>query len=77
MPRSKDSNTRVYKVRNDAVYMAIGFIIARITTSLRFGESDIREYKESAINEFDLTDIETAIAGENISNYLLDLEGED
>lgn len=46
--------------------MAVGYMIA----SLKYADTDIQVCKESAIEEFGLTNVETAIAIEALTNYV-------
>jgi hypothetical protein len=72
MPRAKDSNTKVYKVRKDVVDMFVGYMLASclFTNESDTADIDMDIYKENAIAEFKLTDVETAIAIQAFANYL-------
>jgi hypothetical protein len=63
----RDSNTKVYKVRKDAVDMFVGYLIASCHYATN---SDLDTYKDKAIQEFSLTNVEVAIGMQSFANYL-------
>ncbi len=70
MPRSRDSNTKVYKVRNDMVYMAMGYLSA----CHKYGNDEAIVYIDETVAKFNLTDIEVAVMMQKFTAYLTELE---
>jgi hypothetical protein len=69
MPRSKNSNTKVYKVRQDLIHMAMGYLTACLKYAPSVGNESQNIYIDETVKKFNLSEFEVAMMIQSFVTY--------